>query len=227
MHLPRQVYRLCDTLVDDVVCVSDDEIREAIRDGFEDTRALLEPAGALTCSLWLRPLTIGCAYLLGLCLLLMAVLTRRLLGGGTYGYRLPCIRLQAAMHTVTGATSIAGLKKWAAQQPAPGADGAASAQYVAVASDACNIEFDFLGRAACSHVPRGRSSAGSGGAGHLRLEAPPRWPEAEPGLRGQREPWPVLGGVWVGGRVRSPAAVVLCSLAGAAPNAPTSLRLCA
>ena len=50
------------------------------------------------------------------------------------------------MHTVTGATSIAGLKKWAAQQPAPGADGAASAQYVAVASDACNIEFDFLGR---------------------------------------------------------------------------------
>ena len=131
------------------------------------------------------------------------------------------------MHTVTGATSIAGLKKWAAQQPAPGADGAASAQYVAVASDACNIEFDFLGRAAGSHVPRGRSSTGSGGAGHLRLEAPLRWPEAEPGLRGQREPWPVLGGVWVGGRVRSPAAVVLCSLAGAAPNAPTSLRLCA
>ena len=144
--MPRQVYRLCDTLVDDVVCVSDDEIREAIRDGFEDTRALLEPAGALTCSLWLRLLTIGCAYLLWLCLLLMAVLTRRLLGGGTYGYRLPCIRLQAAMHAVTGATSIAGLKKWAAQQPAPGADGAASAQYVAVASDACNIEFDFLGR---------------------------------------------------------------------------------
>ena len=80
---PRQVYRLCDTLVDDVVCVSDGEIREAIRDGFEDTRALLEPAGALTCSLWLRLLTIGCAYLLWLCLLLMAVLTRRLLGGGT------------------------------------------------------------------------------------------------------------------------------------------------
>ena len=88
------------------------------------------------------------------------------------------------MHTVTGATSIAGLKKWAAQQPTPGADGAASAQYVAVASDACNIEFDFLGRAACSHVPRRRSRTDSGGAGHLRLEAPPRWPEAEPGLRG-------------------------------------------
>ena len=30
-----------------MVCVSDDEIREAIRDCFEDTRALLEPAGAL------------------------------------------------------------------------------------------------------------------------------------------------------------------------------------
>jgi len=101
-QLGEEVYRLCDTLVDDVVCVSDDEIREAIRDGFEDTRALLEPAGALTCSLWLRLLTIGCAYLLWLCLLLIAVLTRRLLGGGTYGYRLPCIRLQAAMHTVTG-----------------------------------------------------------------------------------------------------------------------------
>ena len=99
MHLPHQVYRLCDTLVDDVVCVSDDEIREAIRDGFEDTRALLEPAGALTCSLWLHLLTIGCAYLLWLCLLLMAVLTRRLLGGGTYGYRLPCIRLQARLRS--------------------------------------------------------------------------------------------------------------------------------
>ena len=103
------------------------------------------------------------------------------------------------MHTITGATSIAGLKKWAAQQPAPGADGAASAQYVAVASDACNIEFDFLGRPACSHVPRRRSSTGSGGAGHLRLEAPPRWPEAEPGLRGNERAMAVLGGVWVGG----------------------------
>merc|ERR1719469_1439598 len=79
--LGEEVYRLCDTLVDDVVCVSDDEIREAIRDCFEDTRALLEPAGA---------------------------------------------------------TSIAGLKKWAAQQQ-PSAEGAAPHQYVAVASDACNI----------------------------------------------------------------------------------------
>ena len=38
-QLGEEVYRLCDTLVDDVVCVSDDEIREAIRDCFEDTRA--------------------------------------------------------------------------------------------------------------------------------------------------------------------------------------------
>ena len=98
-QLGEEVYRLCDTLVDDVVCVSDDEIREAIRDGFEDTRALLEPAGALTCSLWLHLLTIGCAYLLWLRLLPMAVLTRRLLGGGTYGYRLPCIRLQARLRS--------------------------------------------------------------------------------------------------------------------------------
>ena len=56
------------------------------------------------------------------------------------------------MHTVAGATSIAGLKKWAAQQQ-PSADGAAPHQYVAVASDACNIEFDFLGRAARSNAP--------------------------------------------------------------------------
>ena len=74
-HAMHQVYRLCDTLVDDVVCVSDDEIREAIRDGFEDTRALLEPAGALTLLTmavptyyWLRLLAMalltshGCAY---------------------------------------------------------------------------------------------------------------------------------------------------------------------
>ena len=66
-HAMRQVYRLCDTLVDDVVCVSDDEIREAIRDCFEDTRALLEPAGALTCLLWLRLLTMDCAHFLWRC----------------------------------------------------------------------------------------------------------------------------------------------------------------
>ena len=93
-QLGEEVYRLCDTLVDDVVTVSDDEIREAIRDCFADTRALLEPAGA---------------------------------------------------------TSIAGLKKWAARQPQrpPRSSGDANAalrQYVAVASDACNIEFDFLGK---------------------------------------------------------------------------------
>ena len=79
------------------------------------------------------------------------------------------IGLQAATHTVAGATSIAGLKKWAAQQQ-PSADGAALRQYVAVASDACNIEFDFLGK------PHGQARRrGSGRSGHLRLEAPSRW----------------------------------------------------
>ena len=51
--------------------------------------------------------------------------------------------------SIAGATSIAGLKKWAArqQQQQHGSDEAAAPpQYVAVASDACNIEFDFLGR---------------------------------------------------------------------------------
>eukprot|EP00908_Phaeocystis_cordata_P014054 Transcript_2516.p1 GENE.Transcript_2516~~Transcript_2516.p1 ORF type:complete len:411 (-),score=98.65 Transcript_2516:72-1304(-) len=86
-QLGAEVYRLCDTLVDDVVTVNDEDICSAIRDCFEDTRALLEPAGA---------------------------------------------------------TSIAGLKKWVAQQHGEGS--AAPGQYVAVASDACNIEFDFLGR---------------------------------------------------------------------------------
>ena len=66
------------------------------------------------------------------------------------------------MHTVAGATSIAGLKKWAAQQQ-PSAEGAAPHQYVAVASDACNIEFDFLGR------PQGQTRRpGSGRAGSRR-----------------------------------------------------------
>ena len=41
-----EVFRLCDTLVDDVILVSDDEICSAIRDVFVDTRAVLEPAGA-------------------------------------------------------------------------------------------------------------------------------------------------------------------------------------
>ena len=35
-------------LVDDVVTVSNDEICAAVRDCFEDTRAMLEPAGAMS-----------------------------------------------------------------------------------------------------------------------------------------------------------------------------------
>ena len=90
-QLGEEVYRLCDTLVDDVVRVSDDEICDAIRDCFDDTRAMLEPAGA---------------------------------------------------------TSIAGLKKWALRNDGPvdGDEARPRRNYVAVASDACNIEFDFLGR---------------------------------------------------------------------------------
>ena len=155
-QLGEEVYRLCDTLVDDVVCVSDDEIREAIRDCFEDTRALLEPAGAL----------------LTMAALTMATLTMRSRARCSSPQAPPrwrYIGLQAATHTVAGATSIAGLKKWAAQQQ-PSADGAALRQYVAVASDACNIEFDFLGK------PHGQARRrGSGRSGHLRLEAPSRW----------------------------------------------------
>jgi len=83
--LGPEVFRLCDTLVDDVVVVSDAEISQAIRDAFEDTRALLEPAGAI---------------------------------------------------------SIAGLTKWKAQ--ARTSEHLYGGSYVAIASDACNIEFDFL-----------------------------------------------------------------------------------
>ena len=43
-----EVFRLCNELVDDVVTVSNDEICAAVRDCFEDTRAMLEPAGAMS-----------------------------------------------------------------------------------------------------------------------------------------------------------------------------------
>uniref|UniRef100_A0A7S0P4G0 Threonine dehydratase n=1 Tax=Calcidiscus leptoporus TaxID=127549 RepID=A0A7S0P4G0_9EUKA len=43
-----EVFRLCDELVDDIVTVSNDEICAAVRDCFEDTRAMLEPAGAIS-----------------------------------------------------------------------------------------------------------------------------------------------------------------------------------
>ena len=42
-----ETFRLCRRLVDDMVLVDTDEICAAIKDVFEDTRAVLEPAGAL------------------------------------------------------------------------------------------------------------------------------------------------------------------------------------
>ena len=43
----RETFRLCKRLVDDVVLVDTDEMCAAIKDVFEDTRVVLEPAGAL------------------------------------------------------------------------------------------------------------------------------------------------------------------------------------
>jgi threonine dehydratase len=43
----RETFRLCRALVDDMVLVDTDEICAAIKDVFEDTRVVLEPAGAL------------------------------------------------------------------------------------------------------------------------------------------------------------------------------------
>jgi len=43
----KETFRLCHKLVDDVVLVDTDAICAAIKDVFEDTRAVLEPAGAL------------------------------------------------------------------------------------------------------------------------------------------------------------------------------------
>ncbi|MDQ1303389.1 MAG: threonine dehydratase [Pseudomonadota bacterium] len=40
-------FRICRELVDEVILVSNDEVCAAIRDVFEDTRAIMEPAGAL------------------------------------------------------------------------------------------------------------------------------------------------------------------------------------
>ena len=42
-----ETFRLCSELVDDMVLVSTDEICQAIKTGFTDTRSILEPAGAL------------------------------------------------------------------------------------------------------------------------------------------------------------------------------------
>ncbi len=43
----EETFRLCRELVDDVILVDTDEICAAIKDVFEDTRVVLEPAGAL------------------------------------------------------------------------------------------------------------------------------------------------------------------------------------
>src|ERR1051325_3153563 len=43
----RETFRLCRRLVDEMVLVDTDEICAAIKDVFEDTRVVLEPAGAL------------------------------------------------------------------------------------------------------------------------------------------------------------------------------------
>ena len=43
----EETFRVCNELVDDMVVVTNDEICAAIENGFEETRAMLEPAGAL------------------------------------------------------------------------------------------------------------------------------------------------------------------------------------
>jgi threonine dehydratase len=42
-----ETFRICREVVDEIILVSNDEICAAIRDVFEDTRAVMEPAGAL------------------------------------------------------------------------------------------------------------------------------------------------------------------------------------
>lgn len=43
----KETFRLCRKYLDEVICVSNDDICAATKDVFEDTRAVLEPAGAL------------------------------------------------------------------------------------------------------------------------------------------------------------------------------------
>ncbi len=44
----KETFRICRELVDDMITVDTDEICAALKDVFEDTRAVLEPAGALS-----------------------------------------------------------------------------------------------------------------------------------------------------------------------------------
>jgi threonine dehydratase len=46
-RIGAETFRICRELVDEVVLVSNDEVCAGIRDVFEDTRAIMEPAGAL------------------------------------------------------------------------------------------------------------------------------------------------------------------------------------
>ena len=46
-YVGEETFRLCQTYVDEMVLVDTDAICAAIKDVFEDTRAVLEPAGAL------------------------------------------------------------------------------------------------------------------------------------------------------------------------------------
>jgi threonine dehydratase len=47
-YVGRETFRLCRELVDEVILVDTDEICAAIKDVFQDTRSILEPAGALS-----------------------------------------------------------------------------------------------------------------------------------------------------------------------------------
>ena len=133
-QLGEEVYRLCDELVDDVVRVSDDEISAAIRDCFDDTRALLEPAGAISIA--------------GL---------KRWHEKQQTALQQQQQQQQQQQRTI-GHDDAAGHAAAAAAAPRP--------QYVAIASDACNIEFEFLQQVASgsgdrrSSIVRVRSNAG-------------------------------------------------------------------
>ncbi|WP_413113667.1 threonine ammonia-lyase, biosynthetic [Thaumasiovibrio sp. DFM-14] len=47
-HIGTETFRLCDQYLDDAITVSSDEICAAMKDIFEDTRAIAEPSGALS-----------------------------------------------------------------------------------------------------------------------------------------------------------------------------------
>ena len=47
-QIGKEVFRLCDELVDEVLLVDEVEITAAVQDAFLDTRAVFEPHGALS-----------------------------------------------------------------------------------------------------------------------------------------------------------------------------------